>query len=43
MTYYLRTRLDPRQLTEAVGEQVRRLDPNIPVVDMRTIDAQIIR
>jgi predicted permease len=41
MTYYLRTRLDPRLLMEAVREQVRRLDPNIPVVDMRTIDAQI--
>jgi predicted permease len=41
MTYYLRTRLDPRQLMVAVGEQVRRLDPNVPLVDMRTIDAQI--
>ena len=43
MTYYLRTRLDPQQLMEAVREQVRRLDPNIPAVDMRTIDAQISR
>jgi predicted permease len=40
MTYYLRTRLDPRQLMEPVREQVRRLDPNIPMVDMRTIDDQ---
>jgi ABC-type antimicrobial peptide transport system permease subunit len=43
MTYYLRTRLDPQQLMEAVREQVRRLDPNIPMVEMRTIDAQISR
>jgi putative ABC transport system permease protein len=41
MTFYLRTRLEPRQLMETVGEQVRRLDPNIPVVDMRTVDEQI--
>ena len=41
MTFYLRTRPDPRQLMEAVREQVRRLDPNIPVVDLRTIDEQI--
>jgi predicted permease len=43
MTYYLRTRLDPRQLMEAVPEQVRRLDPKIPMVDLRTIDDQISR
>jgi predicted permease len=41
MTFYLRTHLEPRQLMETVREQVRRLDPNIPVVDMRTIDEQI--
>jgi predicted permease len=41
MTFYLRTRLEPRQLMETVREQVRRLDPNVPAVDMRTIDEQI--
>ena len=41
MTFYLRTRVDPQQLGQAVREQVRRLDPNIPVVDMRTIEDQI--
>ena len=41
MTFYLRTRLEPRQLIEKVREQVRRLDPNIPVVDMRTVVEQI--
>jgi predicted permease len=41
MTYYLRTSVDPQQLAQAVREQVRRLDPNIPVVDLRTVDEQI--
>ena len=41
MTFYLRTRLEPRRVMQAVREQVGRLDPNIPVVDMRTIDEQI--
>ena len=41
MTFYLRTRIDPQQLAEAVREKVRRIDPNIPVIDMRTVDEQI--
>ena len=41
MTFYLRTRFDPRQVMETVREQVRQLDPNLPVVDLRTIDEQI--
>jgi predicted permease len=41
MTFYLRTRLEPRDMMAAVREQVRRLDPNIPVADLRTIDDQI--
>ena len=41
MTFYLRTRVDPQQLSQALREQVRRLDPNIPVLDLRTIDVQI--
>ena len=41
MTFYLRTRIEPLQVMQAVREQVRRLDPNIPVVDIRTIDEQI--
>ena len=43
MTYYLRTRLDPRQMEGVVRQQVRRLDANVPAVDMRTVDAQISR
>jgi predicted permease len=41
MTFYLRTRFDSRQVMETVREQVRHLDPNVPVVDLRTIDEQI--
>jgi ABC-type antimicrobial peptide transport system permease subunit len=41
MTFYLRTRIDPHQVMQAVRERVRQLDPNIPVVDLRTIDEQI--
>ena len=41
VTFYLRTRLEPRQVMQTVREQARRLDPNIPVVDMRTVDEQI--
>ena len=41
MTFYLRTRFAPRQVMETVREQVRRLDPNVPVVDLRTIDEQV--
>jgi predicted permease len=41
MTFYLRTRVDPQQVMQAVREQVRQLDPNVPVVDFRTIDEQI--
>jgi predicted permease len=41
MTFYLRTGFDPRQVMETVREQVHRLDPNVPVVDLRTIDEQI--
>jgi predicted permease len=41
MTFYLRTRVDPQQLMEVVREQVQRLDPNVPVFDLRTIDEQI--
>jgi predicted permease len=41
MTFYLRTRVDPQQVIQEVRDRVRQLDPNIPVVDLRTIDEQI--
>jgi predicted permease len=41
MTFYLRTRVDPPQVMQAVRQRLRHLDPNVPVVDLRTIDEQI--
>jgi predicted permease len=41
MAFYLRARTDPQQLMEKVSQTVHRLDPNVPLVDMRTIDEQI--
>ncbi|HYK90774.1 MAG TPA: ABC transporter permease [Acidobacteriota bacterium] len=41
MTVYLRTALDPNQVTAAVRMQVRQIDPNVPLYSMRTLEQQI--
>ena len=41
MTYYVRTAQDPMVLATALREQVRRVDANLPVFDMKTIEQQI--
>ena len=41
MTVYLRTRVDPKQIMPIIRQQVRRLDPNIPVYEMRTTEQQL--
>ena len=41
MTVYVRTTLDPRQLTSAVRARVHALDPNIPLYELRTTEEQI--
>ena len=41
MTVYLRTSLSSTQAFAAARSEVRRLDPNLPVYGMRTMDAQI--
>ena len=41
MTVYLRTSIDPEQLMLLVRRKVQRLDPNVPVYAMRTVDEQI--
>jgi predicted permease len=41
MTFYLRTEPDSRLFMEVVRDQVRRLDPNVAVSDMRTMEDQI--
>jgi len=41
MTVYVRTAMDPKQLMSTLRTKVRDLDPNLPIVGMRTMDAQI--
>ena len=41
MTVYLRTTVDPAQLMPALRSKVRDLDQNLPLYDMRTMEAQI--
>jgi predicted permease len=38
---YARVQGDPRQLTSQLREQVQRMDPNLVVSDMRTLDEQL--
>jgi ABC-type antimicrobial peptide transport system permease subunit len=38
---YARVQGDPRQLMSQLREQVRRMDPNLVVSDMRTLDEQL--
>jgi ABC-type lipoprotein release transport system permease subunit len=38
---YARTDRDPRQVMPALRAEVRRLDPNLVVSDMRTLDTQL--
>jgi predicted permease len=41
MTGYVRTGLPPEQVLAVIRDEVRRLDPNIPVYGMRTIERKI--
>jgi len=41
MTVYLRTTINPNQLMSEVRAKVRDLDPNLPLYEMRTTEAQI--
>jgi predicted permease len=41
MNIYLRTRVDPRQLEDALLDRMRRFDPHVPVVELATMDEQI--
>jgi len=40
MTVYARTDRDPRQVMPLLRDEVRRVDPNLVVSDMRTLDSQ---
>jgi predicted permease len=41
LTVYARTTGDPRQVMSALRQQVARVDPNLVVADMRTLDDQL--
>lgn len=41
VTLYLRTVGDPQLLADRVRRQVQQLDPNLPVYDLKTFEAQI--
>ena len=41
LNYYVRTSGDPEALVRAVQPVVARLDPNLPVVDLRTMPQQV--
>jgi putative ABC transport system permease protein len=40
MTFYARAAVDPAQVMHAVQQVVKRLDANLPVEDMKTLDQQ---
>ena len=40
-SFYVRTSGDPAQMATAVSAVVRRLDPNLPVVGLKTLDQQV--
>jgi len=39
--FYVRTSLDPEQLLGAIPPVISRIDPNLPVVDLRTLPQQV--
>jgi ABC-type antimicrobial peptide transport system permease subunit len=41
MTYYVRTAVDPSETMAAIGPLVSRLDPNLPVDDLMTLEEQV--
>ncbi len=43
MTGYVRTEREPEQALAAVPQLIHSMDPNLPVYDMRTLEAQVDR
>jgi ABC-type antimicrobial peptide transport system permease subunit len=39
--FYVRTAMDPEQLMPAINSVVAKLDPNLPVEDLKTVDQQV--
>jgi predicted permease len=41
LTFYIRTSLDPEQFMSTIPKVITRLDPNLPVEDLRTMPQQV--
>jgi ABC-type antimicrobial peptide transport system permease subunit len=41
MYFYVRTAIDPAQIASAIRGAVASIDPNLPIVNMRTMEAQL--
>ncbi len=41
LNFYVRTKLDEEQLLTAIPAVIRRLDPNLPVENLKTMDTQV--
>jgi predicted permease len=41
LAFYVRTAGDPAQMTSAINAVVRRLDPNLPLTQLKTLDQQV--
>jgi predicted permease len=41
LTFYIRTSLDPEQFMSTIPKAITRLDPNLPVEDLRTLPQQV--
>jgi predicted permease len=41
LSFYVRTSVDPRQVLRAIPGVIRRLDPNLPVEDLKTLEQQV--
>jgi len=41
ITFYVRTSLEPGQVLRAIPEVIRRLDPNLPVEELKTLEQQV--
>ncbi len=41
INFYVRTSLAPQQVMREIPEVVKRLDPNLPVEDLKTLDQQV--
>ena len=41
LAVYVRTAGDPEQMTSAINAVVRRLDPNLPLTQLKTLDQQV--